>query len=62
MQNFENYPEKKSVITAGGALDDQIISAFRDGALLRWKTELISRIIPETAILSVRQRKFIRIL
>lgn len=47
MQNFENYPEKKSVITAGGALDDQIISAFRDGALLRWKTELISRIIPE---------------
>ena len=35
------------MITAGGALDDQIISAFRDGALLRWKTELISRIIPE---------------
>ncbi len=59
MQNFENYPEKKSVITAGGALDDQIISAFRDGALLRWKTELISRIIPENRDI-VRAAKEIR--
>ncbi len=47
MQNFENYPEKKAVITSGGALNDQIINAFRDGALIRWKTELIARIIPE---------------
>ena len=47
MQNFDLYPDKKSVITAGGALRDEIIAAFRDGALLRWKTELIARIIPE---------------
>ncbi len=47
MQNFDNYPEKKAVITAGGALRDQIINAFRAGALLRWKTELVARIIPE---------------
>ena len=47
MENFKANPEKKAVITAGGALDDQIIASFRDGALLRWKTELISRIIPE---------------
>ena len=47
MENFANYPEKKAVITAGGALRDQIIDAFKAGALLRWKTELISRIIPE---------------
>ena len=47
MQNFEAYPEKKAVITAGGALRDQIINAFRAGALLRWKTELVARIIPE---------------
>jgi len=47
MQNFETYPEKKAVITAGGALRDQIINAFRAGALLRWKTELVARIIPE---------------
>ena len=36
-----------AVITAGGALRDQIIEAFRAGALTRWKTELIARIIPE---------------
>ena len=47
MENFSMYPEKKSVITASGALRDEIIDAFRAGALLRWKTELISRIIPE---------------
>ena len=47
MESFKNYPEKKGVITAGGALRDQIIYAFRAGALLRWKTELVSRIIPE---------------
>ena len=47
MQNFENYPEKTKVLMAGGALDDVIINAFRGGALLRWKTELIARIIPE---------------
>ena len=47
MQNFDSFPEKKAVITAGGALRDQIINAFRAGALLRWKTELVARIIPE---------------
>ena len=47
MQNFENYPEKLAVIQAGGALRAQILNAFRAGALLRWKTELIARIIPD---------------
>ena len=47
MQGFENHPDKTAVITAGGALRDQIIDAFKAGELLRWKTELISRIIPE---------------
>ena len=46
MQGFKNYPEKKAVITAGGALNDRIIESFEEGALLRWKTELIARIIP----------------
>ena len=32
---------------AGGALRKQILDAFRAGALLRWKTELIARIIPD---------------
>lgn len=47
LKAFEKYPEKIKVISAGGALQEKIIAAFRDGALLRWKTELISRILPE---------------
>ena len=47
MQAFEKYPEKVSIITSGGALREQIINAFKNGALLRWKTELIARILPE---------------
>ena len=59
MEGFSRYPEKKAVITAGGALRDQIIEAFKAGALLRWKTELISRIIPENRDI-VRKAKEIR--
>ena len=59
MQGFETYPEKVKVITAGGALREQIISAFRAGALLRWKTELVSRIIPENREI-VRKAKEIK--
>ena len=47
MTAFEKYPAKVKVITAGGSLRPQIIKSFREGALLRWKTELIARILPE---------------
>ena len=47
LQALKNYPEKRAVVTAGNALRDQIIEAFVAGELLRWKTEIISRIIPE---------------
>ena len=47
MEAFEKYPAKVKVITAGGALRPQIIKSFREGALLRWKTEIITRILPE---------------
>ena len=47
MQAFDKYPDKVSIITSGGALCEQIINAFKSGALLRWKTELIARILPE---------------
>lgn len=47
MEGFSLYPEKTAVIKKGGVFSDQIIDAFKAGALLRWKTELISRIIPE---------------
>lgn len=51
LSNLSNYPEKRKVLTASGALRDQIIDAFVDGELIRWKTELISRIIPENRAL-----------
>ena len=47
MAAFDKYPEKVQVISSGGALNEKIIAGFREGALLRWKTELISRILPE---------------
>lgn len=47
MTSMEKYPEKKAVLTASGALRPEIIDAFVAGALLRWKIELTSRIIPE---------------
>ena len=47
MAAFEKYPDKVKIISSGGALQERIISGFREGALLRWKTELISRILPE---------------
>ncbi len=59
MSNLSNYPEKRAVITAGGALRDQVISAFVDGELLRWKTELMCRIIPENRAI-VRAAKEIK--
>ena len=47
MEAFTKYPDKTKIISRGGALNDRLIKSFRDGALLRWKIELISRIIPE---------------
>lgn len=47
MQNIDKYPEKVNVLTAGGAFRPELIKAFVAGALVRWKTELLNRIIPE---------------
>ncbi len=54
MQGFKNYPEKLAAITAGGAITERIIESFTEGALLRWKTELISRIIPENRAMVIK--------
>ena len=51
MENLKKYPAKRAVITAGGALNDAILHSFVESALLRWKTELISRIIPENRLI-----------
>ena len=47
MLSFDLYPEKVAALTVANTLRPQIIESFRTGALLRWKIELISRIIPE---------------
>jgi len=47
MENLRRFPEKVAVLKAGGVFTDAIIEAFVAGALLRWKTELLNRIIPE---------------
>ena len=51
MENLQKYPAKRAVITARGALNDAILRSFVASALLRWKTELISRIIPENRLI-----------
>lgn len=47
MENLKKYPEKTAVLKAGNVLRQEIIDAFVAGALTRWKTELLKRIIPE---------------
>lgn len=47
LQGLTNYPGKKAVLTAGNIFRNELIDAFVAGALIRWKTELLHRIIPE---------------
>lgn len=47
MQAIEQYPEKLAVLTAADAFRKPLIDAFVEGALIRWKTELLKRIIPD---------------
>ncbi|MDL2281167.1 glutamine synthetase [Selenomonadales bacterium OttesenSCG-928-I06] len=47
MQNLDKYPEKVEVFTRSNVLRKEIIDAFVGGALIRWKTEILNRIIPE---------------
>ncbi|HML31705.1 MULTISPECIES: glutamine synthetase [Sporomusa] len=47
MQNIEKYPEKVKTLTIGGSFRPELVKAFVAGALVRWKTELLNRIIPE---------------
>ena len=47
MQNLEKYPEKVKVFTNSAVFRQELIDAFVKGALIRWKTEILNRIIPE---------------
>ena len=46
MEALKSYPEKLKVLKAGNVMRQELIDAFVNGALLRWKVELIDRIIP----------------
>ena len=47
MENVKKYPDKVKVLTTGNVLRSELIDAFVAGALARWRTELVTRIIPE---------------
>lgn len=47
MQSLKKYSEKVKTLTAGNTFRQELIEAFAAGALVRWKTELLNRIIPE---------------
>lgn len=47
MENIIKYPDKVEVLKAGNTLRKELINAFVAGALIRWRTEIVTRIIPE---------------
>lgn len=47
MENLKKYSEKTDVIKSGNIIRQEILDAFVAGALIRWTTEIVKRIIPE---------------
>lgn len=47
MENLKAYPEKVKVLQMGGILSTDIMNAFVLGALTRWKTEILTSLIPQ---------------
>ena len=47
MNAFKKYPEKKAALMAGDIFRPVFIDSFVEGALTRWKTELVNRILPD---------------
>lgn len=54
---FDKYPEKVAVLTQGNILRKEYIESFRQGALIRWTTELLNRLIPENYQAVVEMKK-----
>ena len=57
LEAFRKYPEKVEVLTRSNILKREYIESFRQGALIRWKTELLSRLLPElyTAVIEMKR-------
>lgn len=47
LQGWKKFPEKKAVLQQGDIFNEATIHSFGEGALIRWKTELVNRLIPE---------------
>lgn len=47
VRNFDRYPDRLGVLTAGGILTRRVVDAFREAVTERWKRELLVRIVPE---------------
>lgn len=47
MMAFQHYPEKTAVLTKADIIKPIFIESFVEGALTRWKTELVKRILPD---------------
>lgn len=46
VKNFKLYPDKVKTLVAGGFSQD-FVDGFAEGSLIRWKTELLNKIIPD---------------
>lgn len=60
LKAFDQYPEKVAVLTQGNILRREYIESFRQGALIRWTTELLNRLIPEYYQAVVEMKKLHR--
>ncbi len=47
LQALKKYPAKRQVLNAGNILQDKYIESFCEGALIRWRTELVMQYLPE---------------
>lgn len=47
MQAIDKYPDKAKILLEGDVLKPAFISSFLEGAMIRWRTELVTHYIPE---------------
>lgn len=45
--SFSKYPNKKEILLRGNVFSNKVIDSYSQAALIRWKTELSNRIIPD---------------
>lgn len=56
-QAFDKYPEKVAVLTSGNIFKREYLESFKQGALIRWKTEILTRLLNDNYDLVVKTKK-----